>query len=73
MNKYLAMQECPMLGMMPVGFLADDDRQAEDMAFEESLKDCYVTGGYDLYRIVWNNSEWKHELVPVVPEEGDEE
>ena len=70
MSMYLAIHEAPCVGVAPVAFDADTDAQAEDIAFDQS-RDCreFVTGGYDLYRIVWNPIEHKYELAMVVPED----
>lgn len=71
MAYYLAMHEAPCVSVAPEAFEADDDRQAEDIAFEQSLNsNYYVTGGYDLYRIVWNAFEHKYELSMVVPDDA---
>lgn len=69
MSMYLAIHEAPCVGVAPVAFDADTDAQAEDIAFDQS-RDCreFVTGGYDLYRIVWNPRTHVHELTPVTPE-----
>lgn len=70
MSYYLAIHEAPCVGVAPVAFEADDDRIADDIAFGVSASTPeFVTGGYDLYRIVWNAFEHKHELSIVVPEE----
>ena len=70
MSMYLAIHEAPCVGVAPVAFDADNDAQAEDIAFDQS-RDCreFVTGGYDPYRIVWNPIEHKYELAMVVPED----
>ena len=70
MSMYLAIHEAPCVGVAPVAFDADTDAQAEDIAFDQSL-DCreFVTGGYDLYRIVYNPIEHKYELAMVVPDD----
>ena len=70
MSMYLAIHEAPCVGVAPVAFDADTDAQAEDIAFDQS-RDCreFVTGGYDLYRIVWNPSTHMYELAMVVPED----
>ena len=70
MSMYLAIHEAPCVGVAPVAFDADTDAQAEDIAFDQS-RDCreFVTGGYDLYRIVWNPKTHMYELSMVVPED----
>ena len=70
MSMYLAIHEAPCVGVAPVAFDADTDAQAEDIAFDQS-RDCreFVTGGYDLYRIVWNPVTHMYELAMVVPED----
>lgn len=70
MSMYLAIHEAPCVGVAPVAFDADTDAQAEDIAFDQS-RDCreFVTGGYDLYRIVWNPKTHMYELAMVVPED----
>lgn len=70
MAYYLAIHEAPCVGVDPVTFEADNDREAEDIAFVQSM-DCreYATGCYDLYRIPWNPTEHKHELSMVVPDD----
>ena len=70
MSMYLAIHEAPCVGVAPVAFDADTDSQAEDIAFDQS-RDCreFVTGGYDLYRIVYNPKTHNHELAMVVPED----
>ena len=70
MSYYLAIHEAPCVGVAPVTFEADTDAQAEVYAFEQSVTDPnFVIGGYDLYRIVWNQFEHKYELSVVVPED----
>lgn len=70
MAYYLAMHEAPCVGVAPTAFEADTDAQAEVYAFEQSVTDPnFVMGGYDLYRIVWNQFEHKYELSMVVPED----
>ena len=60
----------PASVLPPVAFEADTDAQAEDIAFTQSTDSPhYVPGGYDLYRIVWNQFEHKYELSMVVPED----
>jgi hypothetical protein len=67
---YLAIHEAPCVGVVPFTFDADTDAQAEDIAFEVSVDSReFVSGSYDLYRIVWNPVEHKHELAMVVPED----
>ena len=68
MSMYLAIHEAPCVGVSPVAFDADTDAQAEDIAFDQS-RDCreFVTGGYDLYRVVYNPKTHNHELTPVIP------
>ena len=70
MSMYLAIHEAPCVGVAPVAFDADTDAQAEDIAFDQS-RDCreFVTGGYDLYRIVYNPKTHMYELAMVVPED----
>ena len=70
MSMYLAIHEAPCVGVAPVAFDADNDEQAEDIAFDQS-SDCreFVTGGYDLYRIVYNPRTHMYELAMVVPED----
>ena len=70
MSMYLAIHEAPCVGVAPVAFDADTDAQAEDIAFDQS-RDCreFVTGGYDLYRIVWNPETHMYELAMVVPDD----
>ena len=70
MSMYLAIHEAPCVGVAPVAFDADTDAQAEDIAFDQS-RDCreFVTGGYDLYRIVWNPVTHMYELAMVVPDD----
>ena len=70
MSMYLAIHEAPCVGVAPVAFDADTDAQAEDIAFDQS-RDCreFVTGGYDLYRIVYNPRTHMYELAMVVPED----
>ena len=70
MSMYLAIHEAPFVGVAPVAFDADTDAQAEDIAFDQS-RDCreFVTGGYDLYRIVYNPKTHNYELSMVVPED----
>ena len=70
MSMYLAIHEAPCVGVAPVAFDADTDEQAEDIAFDQS-RDCreFVTGGYDLYRIVYNPKTHMYELAMVVPED----
>ena len=70
MSMYLAIHEAPCVGVAPVAFDADTDAQAEDIAFDQS-RDCreFVTGGYDLYRIVWNPKTHMYELAMVVPDD----
>ena len=70
MSMYLAIHEAPCVGVAPVAFDADTDAQAEDIAFGQS-RDCreFVTGGYDLYRIVWNPVTHMYELAMVVPDD----
>ena len=70
MSMYLAIHEAPCVGVAPVAFDADTDAQAEDIAFDQS-RDCreFVTGGYDLYRIVYNPKTHTYELAMVVPED----
>ena len=69
MSMYLAIHEAPCVGVAPVAFDADNDREAEDIAFEQSIDSPHdVSGGYDLYRIVYNPSTHLHELVVVVPD-----
>ena len=70
MSMYLAIHEAPCVGVAPVAFDADTDAQAEDIAFDQS-RDCreFVTGGYDLYRIVWNPKTHMYELSMVIPED----
>lgn len=69
MSYYLAIHEAPCVGVAPIAFDADDDRMADEIAFEQSLN-CreYATGCYDLYRIVWNPRTHLHELAVVAPE-----
>ena len=70
MSMYLAIYEAPCVGVDPVAFEADTDAQAEDIAFDQSIDSPYfVPGGYDLYRIVYNQFEHKHELSLVIPED----
>ena len=70
MSMYLAIHEAPCVGVAPVAFDADTDAQAEDIAFDQS-RDCreFVTGGYDLYRIVYNSKTHMYELAMVIPED----
>ena len=70
MSMYLAIHEAPCVGVAPVAFDADNDEQGEDIAFDQS-SDCreFVTGGYDLYRIVYNPRTHMYELAMVVPED----
>ena len=70
MSMYLAIHEAPCVGVAPVAFDADTDAQAEDIAFDQS-RDCreFVTGGYDLYRIVYNPRTHMYELAMVVPDD----
>ena len=70
MSMYLAIHEAPCVGVAPVAFDADTDAQAEDIAFDQS-RDCreFVTGGYDLYHIVWNPVTHMYELAMVVPDD----
>lgn len=70
MSMYLAIHEAPCVGVAPVAFDADTDEQAEDIAFDQS-RDFreFVTGGYDLYRIVYNPKTHMYELAMVVPED----
>ena len=70
MSMYLAIHEAPCVGVAPVAFDADTDAQAEDIAFDQS-RDCreFVTGGYDLYRIVYNPKTHMYELAMVVPDD----
>lgn len=70
MSMYLAIHEAPCVGVATVAFDADTDEQAEDIAFDQS-RDCreFVTGGYDLYRIVYNPKTHMYELAMVVPED----
>lgn len=70
MSMYLAIHEAPCVGVAPIAFDADNDREAEDIAFEQSIDSpYYVSGGYDLYRIVYNPVTHLHELSVVAPEE----
>ena len=69
MSMYLAIHEAPCVGVAPVAFDADTDAQAEVYAFEQSVTEKhFVTGGYDLYRIVYNPKTHMYELAMVVPE-----
>ena len=70
MSMYLSIHEAPCVGVAPVAFDADTDEQAEDIAFDQS-RDCreFVTGGYDLYRIVYNPKTHMYELAMVVPDD----
>ena len=70
MSMYLAIHEAPCVGVAPVAFDADTDAQAEDIAFDQP-RDCreFVTGGYDLYRIVYNPKTHMYELAMVIPED----
>lgn len=69
MSYYLAMHEAPCVGVAPVTFEAENDQDAENIAWIDSCN-CpdLVVGGYDLYRITYNHMTHKHELTPVVPE-----
>lgn len=69
MSMYLAIHEAPCVGVAPVTFEAENDKAAENIAWIDSCN-CpdLVVGGYDLYRIVYNPTTRKHELVVVVPE-----
>lgn len=66
---YVAIHKLVSYGDVPITFEADTDEQAEDIAWVQSV-DCeeFVMGDYDLYSIVWNASEHKHELNPVIHE-----
>ena len=71
MSYYLAIHEAPCVGVAPVTFEADTDAQAEVYAFEQSVTDPnFVIGGYDLYRIVWNQFEHKYEIEMVIPDDA---
>lgn len=67
--KYLAVYEVPCMGTVAETFEEWCDDVAENTACETSVKNPhYVSGGYDLYRIVWDAENIQHVLVPVVPE-----
>lgn len=70
MAYYLAIHEAPCVGVAPIAFEADNDREAEDIAFGQSVHSPeFVMGGYDLYRIVYNSYTHQYELSAVVPED----
>lgn len=71
MSYYLAMHEAPCVGVAPVTFEAENDQDAENIAWIDSCN-CpdLVVGGYDLYRITYNPMTHKHELTPVVPDDA---
>ena len=74
MSYYLAMHEAPCVGVAPVTFEAENDQDAENIAWIDSCN-CpdLVVGGYDLYRITYNPVTHKHELTPVVHDDAPTE
>lgn len=70
MSYYLAIHEAPCVGVAPVTFEAENDQDAENIAWIDSCN-CpdLVVGGYDLYRIVYNPHTHLYELAVVAPEE----
>ena len=64
--KYLVVFEAPCVGTNEeiVGFPTDKD--ASDWAWEQSVKVReYVPGGYDIYRLEYDNRSHTHILNPV--------
>ncbi len=66
--KYLVVFECPCVGTDAMVIEAENDVEAETWSWETSCKVReYVDGGYDLYRLCYDNKKHTHVLDEVLP------